>query len=250
MIQMTRQKNGQTLDKQIHFVLQGKGGVGKSVVASLLAQYLREHGELCCIDTDPINPTFAKYKDLKVEHLNLLSSPNRINERIFDELIESILSSDKNFIIDNGAGGFLSISNYIIENEIINVLAGYDVFIHVPLTGGQAFKETAKGLISIANQFDEKIKIVIWINEYFGKLGKDIETFGFYKDIRDRIFAKIIIPEQSIDTFGEDIKMMFTENKTFNEVACDDALKFMVKRRLNLFKEQMFVQFEEVALCG
>jgi len=243
-------KSKENLKKQVHIILQGKGGVGKSVVASMLAQFLREQADLCCIDTDPINPTFLKFKDLKVEHLNLLSSPNHINERIFDELIEKILSSDNNFIIDNGAGGFLAISNYIIENDIISVLSKFDVFVHIPITGGQAFEETISGLIAISEQFDKKTKIVLWINEFFGKLKKNIEEFKFYKSIEDRISTKIILPEQSIDTFGADIKMMFTANKTFNEIAQDDSLKFMVKRRLNLFKEQIFVQLEGGKICG
>lgn len=243
---MTEQKENNK--KQVHIILQGKGGVGKSVVASLLAQYLKKQKGLCCVDTDPINPTFSKFKSLEVEHLNLLSSPNRINERIFDTLIEKILTVNKNFIIDNGAGGFLAISNYILENDIINVLAEHDVYIHIPITGGQAFKETVKGLLSIVNQFDQKAKIVLWINEYFGKLDQDIESYPFYKEIHDRISAKLIIPEQSIDTFGADIKRMFTDHKTFDEIGLDENLKFMVKRRLNIFKEQIFIQLEDVKI--
>lgn len=234
--------------KQVHIILQGKGGVGKSVVASLLAQYLKQQKDVCCIDTDPINPTFSKFKNLEVEHLDLLTSPNRINERLFDTLIEKILLSQKIFVIDNGAGGFLAISNYMLENDIINVLAEQDVYIHIPITGGQAFKETAKGLLSIAKQFDQKTKNVLWINEFFGKLDKDIKAFPFYKEIQDRIMAQIIIPEQSIDTFGEDIKMMFTEHKTFDEVGKDEGLKFMVKRRLHIFREQIFIQLENTEI--
>ena len=244
---MTKQKDQK---KQVHIILQGKGGVGKSVVASLLAQFLKEKGDLCCIDTDPINPTFSKFKGLEVEHLNLLSSPNKINERIFDELIEKILSSGKNFVIDNGAGGFLGISNYIIENDIISVLSEFDVFVHVPITGGQALEETANGLFSISKQFDEKTKIILWINEYFGKLNEDLKRLRFYESVENRLSAKIILPEQTIDTFGTDIKMMFTANKTFKEISEDEDLKFMVKRRLNIFKEQIFVQLEEGNICS
>ena len=44
----------------VHIVLQGKGGVGKSLAASMLAQYLTKRGESpLCIDTDPINATLA-----------------------------------------------------------------------------------------------------------------------------------------------------------------------------------------------
>ncbi len=236
--------------KQVHIILQGKGGVGKSVVASLLAQFLQEKGDLCCIDTDPINPTFSKFKGLEVQHLNLLSSPNKINERIFDELIENILSSGKNFIIDNGAGGFLAISNYIIEHNIINDLFEFDVFVHVPITGGQAFEETAKGLIRISKQFDTGSKIILWVNEYFGKLEKEISEFKFYKSTKQRLVAEIFIEEQSADTFGEDIKMMFTNHKTFKEIADDKNLKFMVKHRLDIFRGQVFDQLEKAKLCA
>jgi adenylylsulfate kinase-like enzyme len=41
----------------IHLVLQGKGGVGKSVVASWLAEFLIQRGgPVRCIDGDPVNP--------------------------------------------------------------------------------------------------------------------------------------------------------------------------------------------------
>jgi len=45
----------------IHFILQGKGGVGKSLIAALLAQYLHGRGlEVYCFDTDPINATLYR----------------------------------------------------------------------------------------------------------------------------------------------------------------------------------------------
>ena len=44
----------------VHFVLQGKGGVGKSFVASILGQYFQVRGrDVRCFDTDPVNQTFA-----------------------------------------------------------------------------------------------------------------------------------------------------------------------------------------------
>ena len=47
---------------KIHMVLQGKGGVGKSFIAALMAQFLQDRGrDPVCIDTDPVNATFAGY---------------------------------------------------------------------------------------------------------------------------------------------------------------------------------------------
>ena len=45
-----------------HLILQGKGGVGKSFAAFLLAQYLPEKSVLVrCFDADPINNTLASF---------------------------------------------------------------------------------------------------------------------------------------------------------------------------------------------
>ena len=44
----------------VHLILQGKGGVGKSVIATLLAQYLRDKGlTVTCFDADPVNSSQA-----------------------------------------------------------------------------------------------------------------------------------------------------------------------------------------------
>ena len=58
--------------RQIHLILQGKGGVGKSLSASILCQYLLAQGkELLAIDTDPVNQTLTGYKALPVQKLEL-----------------------------------------------------------------------------------------------------------------------------------------------------------------------------------
>lgn len=45
----------------VHFTLQGKGGVGKSLVSALLAQYFQTVvGDVKCIDTDPVNQTLVR----------------------------------------------------------------------------------------------------------------------------------------------------------------------------------------------
>jgi CO dehydrogenase nickel-insertion accessory protein CooC1 len=54
-------------------ILQGKGGVGKSMVAALLAQYkISKNEKPVCIDTDPVNQTFFGYKEFDVHRLNIM----------------------------------------------------------------------------------------------------------------------------------------------------------------------------------
>ena len=66
----TNGTNGTESAGAIHLTLQGKGGVGKSLIASILAQYLKEKGrEVRCIDTDPVNRMFAQYGALAADRL-------------------------------------------------------------------------------------------------------------------------------------------------------------------------------------
>ena len=79
--------NGSAGDQgnSIHLTLQGKGGVGKSLIASILAQYFVErHREIICIDTDPVNRTLFQYKALNVTRLELLRD-GRLDPRVFDD---------------------------------------------------------------------------------------------------------------------------------------------------------------------
>src|ERR1700675_1723506 len=63
----------------IHIILQGKGGVGKSLVAALLAQYLEGKSNLFCADTDPVNDTFAKYSAFGAERVKILNADKNID---------------------------------------------------------------------------------------------------------------------------------------------------------------------------
>jgi CO dehydrogenase nickel-insertion accessory protein CooC1 len=49
---MAKQTSASAPTKAVHFILQGKGGVGKSFVSAVLAQYFRSIGVAAkCVDT-------------------------------------------------------------------------------------------------------------------------------------------------------------------------------------------------------
>jgi hypothetical protein len=157
----------------IHLTLQGKGGVGKSLVASILAQYLREKGkEVRCIDTDPVNRTFAQYSALGADRLNLRDEHNRIEQRAFDSLIERFLAEEAaTFVVDSGASTFLPLWHYLLENSALDYLRqnGRRVYVHTVITGGQALLDTLNGFHELAQTTAER-NIVVWVNEYFGRV--------------------------------------------------------------------------------
>jgi len=67
----------------VHIVMQGKGGVGKSFGSSILAQYIRtKSAPVRCLDTDPVNATFAQYRVIEAEQIDVLRR-GTVNEKLF-----------------------------------------------------------------------------------------------------------------------------------------------------------------------
>src|ERR1035438_7348283 len=115
---MATTENGKPRSNQAHFILQGKGGVGKSLVSAILGQYFHARkATLHCFDTDPVNATFAQFQALGAEHINVLRR-GAIHDKRFDELIEKICQVEGICIVDTGATTFVPLWNYILENEI------------------------------------------------------------------------------------------------------------------------------------
>jgi hypothetical protein len=233
--------------KHVHFILQGKGGVGKSLLASLLAQhYLARDITPVCIDTDPVNQTFAGYKAFSATQLKLMNGDD-LDPRAFDQLVEQISAADDDavFIIDNGAATFVPLCAWMIENDVVSYFKGIEVelIIHSVLTGGQALGDTMVGLKNILKSFD--LPTVVWLNEYFGKPEKNGTTFeqsALFEAHEDRIRALIRIPLRRKETFGADLDQILREKMTFREAADDPSLTIMTRQRLAMIWRDLDAQ--------
>jgi cellulose biosynthesis protein BcsQ len=72
----------------IHILLQGKGGVGKSLISSILSQYLLSKGQnVRCVDADPVNQTLSEYQGLAVSCLNLFKRETPSESNLFAALV-------------------------------------------------------------------------------------------------------------------------------------------------------------------
>lgn len=233
--------------KQVHFTLQGKGGVGKSFVSALLVQFLQSKGQdVTAIDTDPVNATLAGYKAFGTQRLELMEGGSLI-ERNFDRLIEQVVEHDTNFVIDNGAASFIPLSYYIAENDAINLIGenGKQVVIHTVVTGGQAMRDTLAGFASLVEQMPANAQLVVWLNEFFGDIeaeGKTFEQMRVYQNNKDRVLGLIRIARQTGSTFGEDVKLMLDSKLTFDEVKQSADFGLMSKSRLSKVKTAIFEQ--------
>lgn len=232
---------------QIHMTLQGKGGVGKSMVSSLLAQYLTASDRpVTCIDTDPVNDTLSGYAALKVRRLDLLQG-NQINTRNFDAMIELLVSEDASVVVDNGAASFLPLTSYMLENGVVDLLAasGRQLVVHTVVTGGQAIMDTLTGFDQLARQLPESAQMVVWLNEYFGDIlaeGKSFEEMKTYQINKHRVKGLVRIKRYTGETFGKDMEMMLDRKLTFDEAVSSSDFGLMAKQRLTMMKRDIFNQ--------
>ncbi|PIT16921.1 nucleotide-binding protein [Snodgrassella alvi] len=243
--------------KSVHFLLQGKGGVGKSFIASMLAQYLRDRlgkEKVACYDTDPVNQTFSRYGALKTETINILDGNDGINSRIFDSMIEKIIASKKDAaVIDNGAATFVPLLRYMNENKIAELLKemGIEVYFHVVITGGQALEDTMVGLSTVLEKLNGLVQV--WSNEFFGDVsyqGKQIEQFQVINDNQDKIIGIIRIENRTKDTFGKDIELMVKSNLTFDEVKSSPLFTLMPVQRLLSVQRDLYTQLDQQTFSG
>jgi hypothetical protein len=234
-------------------ILQGKGGVGKSFIAAVLAQYQVGQGRNpLCIDTDPINSTFFGFKGLNVRRLHILDG-DEINSRNFDALVDLMAPSEDDVIIDNGASSFVPLSHYLISNQVPALLQvmGHELIVHTVITGSQALLDTVSGFAQLASQFPREAWFVVWLNPYWGPIeheGKGFEQLKAYKDNKDRVSAIVRIPALKEETYGRDLIVMLQQRLTFNEALASESLTIMTRQRLKIVRDQLYDQVDKVAV--
>jgi hypothetical protein len=205
----------------IHFIQQGKGGVGKSMIAAMFYQALCHFGkDVTAFDSDPVNATLTGFREFNTRRLDMIKSGD-IDPRAFDGLLDDIdaLPGDSHAIVDNGASSFVALSAYLKENAIIPLYreAGHTIYLHTVITGGQAIGDTVGGLKALAQDFPET-PIVVWLNPYFGEIamdGKPFEEFKVYKEHGRQFHALIPLPEGNRATIGKDLADMLAKRQSF-----------------------------------
>ena len=240
------------MNNTVHFILQGKGGIGKTFVSTILAQWLRTKGPaaLRCYDTDQENTTFSRYKNLSVKHVAVMNEARFIDPKRFDALVTDILEADANCVIDNGANSFSPLMAYLLESAAFELLRehGRAVYIHTIVGGGDTLHDTVTGFIATARA--TQMPLVLWENEHFGllrtpsgKLFSDSQTF---QDNAHRIRGRVKLVLRNSDTFGADIKKMNTSRLTLEEVLLNDKFNIMEKQRIKTVYKGIYEQLDQV----
>jgi len=236
--------------RRVHITLQGKGGVGKSLIAALVAQgYLRKGLDVVCVDTDPINATFSGYTAFATRRVELMEG-GIIKRARFDSMMEWLLDEDRNFVIDNGASSFVPLSSYLIENDAVSLIgeAGKKVVVHTVITGGQGLLDTLNGFDELAKQLPANADLVVWLNEYFGPVeleGKKFDQMAVYERHRRRTYSVLRIGKAS-ELMNADVELMLTQRLTVDEAVRSPSFRVMQKQRLAMFWKQIASQLGEL----
>jgi len=236
----------------VHLSLQGKGGVGKTLVASILVQYFRERGmTVYPVDTDPVNHSLAQYRELGVERLDVVRD-GRVDQRQFDVLLERLLTESGLFVVDSGASTFIPLWHYMLENHVLDYLrkSGRRIVVHSVITGGQALADTLSGFTDVARTTGER-SIVVWLNEYFGHIQQDGSPFremAAYRDNEQKVLGAVGIARRNQDTFGRDVEEMIASKLTFAEALRNGQFSIMAKQRLKIVRDDLFEQLDALNL--
>jgi hypothetical protein len=197
-----------------HLILQGKGGVGKSFAAFLLAQYLPDKSVLVrCLDADPI------------------SLPRPTSSW-------------------TGSSAFVPLLHYMVSNEVPAILSQDDhqLVVHTVVTGGQALLDTLHGAAQLVKQMDAA-RFVIWLNPFWGPVadnGRSFEQMNVYEAIKKRIETVVSLPEFTDELFPQDIASMLKSRLTFREAIESPDHSLMSRHRLKVAQREFYSRLDSL----
>ena len=231
--------------KKIHLIMQGKGGVGKTLVSSVLTQFhIAQDLKVLTIDTDPVNKSFSRFRKFNVFSLPLMEN-SEIRKDNFDIMIGKILDSDaEQIIIDNGASSFVPLNKYILDTDCLSLFQESDceVYLHTVIVGGQGMDDSFLGLRGLLeNYMNQSVKPRLAV-------GKTFKEFQMYETHRDNINYIIEMPDLDRQLFGTLIENMLKSGQTFDEAYEDSSLLIPQKHRIKITKQRFFEAIQTAGL--
>ncbi|WP_295409684.1 mobilization protein [uncultured Thiocystis sp.] len=224
---------------KIHFVGGEKGGVGKSVLARLLAQYHIDQGlPFAAFDTDRSHGALLRfYADY--------SQPMVLDDfESTDQLMESALETDRDILVDLAAQTSLPLHRWIDQNDFLSLADEVQVqivFWHVLDDGADAIAL----LDHLFKRYDRAAAYVVVKNYGRGK------NFSAYEASAARLLAR----EMGAAAFDLPDLHAATMRKIDHGSASlwaaahtkDSGLGLMDRQRVKVWKNRIYQQFNQVS---
>lgn len=228
----------------VHFHLNTKGGIGKTVSAACNAQCIKYElaQDVTCLNTDPVNDSFIDFKSLEVINIPISDHTNKIIRKEFDKMIDLIVKTKSHFVIDAGSSSFLPLLEFLAINKITDLLNahGRSVIFHIPVTGGPAQKDTFKGLEGILKNLPDNAQFIVWENRHFGEIQ---HSYNHFTEIP--MFKKYSRKINGVISFGDvcpyttpDFTKMIKKKHTFKEATDKHSEEYNMMEKFRLLQEQ------------
>lgn len=173
MVSRSTRTSRKELVSLVHFIGGEKGGVGKSLVARLLAQYFIDRGRpLLCLDTDRSHGALLRYYPEYTEPAVLDGHDS------LDPVIERALADPGHrILVDLAAQTQQSVSNWFDDSNVLGVAHENGIALtwwHV-MDAGRDSVDLLNGWL---DQFGERLRLVVVLNELRGDQFALLESSG------------------------------------------------------------------------
>ncbi|GAB3179655.1 P-loop NTPase family protein [Telluribacter humicola] len=196
-----------TAQKRFNFIIQAKGGVGKSFLTYLIAVKYERDATRTFIDVDGSTRTsttqlrFLARHDRRLADIDLLDGYRKIaRDRLFDSLQQLADVSNQVFYLDFGAPESEQIPALLTLDldqdelrEFEQYLNAHFVF-HVVVAGGTAYTACVEYLMKIYQAVGRNFPIVVWMN---------VNTFQTFPQQRENLLEMASTCRLSLESFGD-----------------------------------------------
>lgn len=186
-----------TTKKKINFVIQSKGGSGKSMLTYLLALKQQSNKSVAFIDLDQSTRTSTKQLEFLAEENRIFSvsitdSIERIDREKLVEVIQVLSEQDYDeFVVDCGAPESEQLPKLFtldFDSSMLQELEiefNTEITFYVVIAGGAAYKSCMTYLQSVV-QTISKEKIVVYYNENTFQNDDSQKLLANFQEIMDR----------------------------------------------------------------
>jgi hypothetical protein len=95
-----------------------------------------------------------------------------------------------------------------------------------------------------------KRNLIVWINEYFGRVereGKQFVDMAVYRDNSAKIFGWVLLANRHQDTFGRDFEELISRKMTMQEGITESSFSLMSKQRICMIQREVFEQLDALS---
>ena len=260
------------MHKHLHITMQGKGGIGKTVVASLLSEILGADAADFDLQTQS---GLQRFNDLHPHVVPIgvgmdkesQVSGDEFDNSVFEKYMDVVIRSEgQHHVWDFGAHSFLALKTYLEAMkpwEFLSELkpAPVHIWVHLLVCGGNLQTPTAEEAIKLVAIFGTQVNFVLWENPWnepiINENGEEgLSTLRYYATHLSPTAGRGVVGHIKMldrrDPMGKLVARSYKNGKTLGE-AQDDVDEALMSRHgyakaYNFYRSQLDLIFLPEAL--